>query len=607
MLPQQQLSLHEAQVCSSIRFARLVLMLVGTATPASSSNTKQPPQEFVPSQSFQPQQTYQDFVPQNFVPQSQVRMAKNGFEYVLIIAQVDNTASNTTQLDAYSDPFLASQALHNIDLSQQGLNPYAEQSTAVSGQFYTDAVQFRHPLNYHLYASIAPRREQLLPYQRATADFFISDALREELQRKAEATLQVFPNSTLPQNVDNHFHSLVALDTTQQRTATTFGYPSWIYKAVSSVDGNVYALRRIEGFRLTSEHAINTKQQWKKVSNVSVVHVQDAFTTQAFGDRSLIVVTDYFPQSQTLAEKHFSRHTPTTRPNQITQEQELWSYIVQLASAVKAIHGAGLAARTITATKVLLTSKNRIRLCGCGVLDILQFDQNHTLQEMQCADLQDLGRLMLDIAARSPNAHNNSAKSLDLISKTYSEKFRACLQWLLNESPTPPSAQHMADFNVHTLLANIADQVISTFDSALSQADDLTQNLMKELENGRLSRLLIKLNMIIERPESSAPGSNQTAATLNQPSNAWSETGERFYLKLFRDYVFHQVDHDGKPVLDLGHVVTCLNKLDAGVDEKIQLVGRDEQNIFVVSYKEVKRGFEAAWTELNRNMHVQRR
>lgn len=51
-------------------------------------------------------------------------------------------------------------------------------------------------------------------------------------------------------------------------------------------------------------------------------------------------------------------------------------------------------------------------------------------------------------------------------------------------------------------------------------------------------------------------------------------------------------------MLDLGHVLMCLNKLDAGIDEKVMLVSRDEQNCFVLSYREVKRACEAAWTEL---------
>lgn len=44
-------------------------------------------------------------------------------------------------------------------------------------------------------------------------------------------------------------------------------------------------------------------------------------------------------------------------------------------------------------------------------------------------------------------------------------------------------------------------------------------------------------------------------------NQAWSETGDRYILKLFRDYVFHAVGFDGQPILDMAHIVQCLNKV----------------------------------------------
>jgi PAB-dependent poly(A)-specific ribonuclease subunit 3 len=41
----------------------------------------------------------------------------------------------------------------------------------------------------------------------------------------------------------------------------------------------------------------------------------------------------------------------------------------------------------------------------------------------------------------------------------------------------------------------------------------------------------------------------------------WAETGDRYLLKLFRDYVFHQVDENGAPLIEMAHVVQCLNKV----------------------------------------------
>ncbi len=60
------------------------------------------------------------------------------------------------------------------------------------------------------------------------------------------------------------------------------------------------------------------------------------------------------------------------------------------------------------------------------------------------------------------------------------------------------------------------------------QNDEIMNELSKETENGRLVRILVKLGMMNERPD-------------DDMDPSWSETGDRYLLKLFRDFVFHQV------------------------------------------------------------------
>lgn len=50
--------------------------------------------------------------------------------------------------------------------------------------------------------------------------------------------------------------------------------------------------------------------------------------------------------------------------------------------------------------------------------------------------------------------------------------------------------------------------------------------------------------------------------------------------------------------MDLGHVVTALNKLDAADEEKIVLVARDGKTLMVVSYADVAGCLENAFHEL---------
>ena len=36
----------------------------------------------------------------------------------------------------------------------------------------------------------------------------------------------------------------------------------------------------------------------------------------------------------------------------------------------------------------------------------------------------------------------------------------------------------------------------------------------------------------------------------------WSETGDRYVIKLFREYLFHQINEVGVPVIDMSHVIS---------------------------------------------------
>jgi hypothetical protein len=77
------------------------------------------------------------------------------------------------------------------------INPYAQDPTNGGNPPYYQTPSFQQPLQYHLYTSLGPHRENLHPYQRAAHDFFIPDALREDLQRKSAATLQTLPSMIL--------------------------------------------------------------------------------------------------------------------------------------------------------------------------------------------------------------------------------------------------------------------------------------------------------------------------------------------------------------------------------------------------------------------------
>ncbi|KAJ5872808.1 uncharacterized protein N7529_005161 [Penicillium soppii] len=513
---------------------------------------------------------------QEFVPR--------GFEHVNPLQ--GNGNGGITPSSAF-DPFVTTSTPMTPGSVPVSGNPYSHDPTAaMGGAFFASQTGFQQPVQYHLYAPIGPHSQNLLGYQRNVHGLFLPNDIREDLQKKSAATLQTLPNTQLPAQVD-YFHSLVPLDLSHQKNAMIFGYPSWIYKAQSSKDGNYYALRRLEGFRLTNEKAIRSVQAWKNVCSASVVTIHDAFTSRSFQDSSLIFVTDYHPLSKTLAEQHLGTGNRfQARSNAPIPEQVLWGYMTQISNGLQAIHSNGLAARVLEASKVLITGRNRLRINACAVLDVVQFDTQRSIRDLQRQDLVHFGQLILTLGVNSPIQHNPAAH-MEVFTRNYSPQLQNCVVWLLKSCETD------VDHTIDLFITGISAQLMSTFDSALHMDDQLTSDLCRELENARLVRLMSKLSFVNERPE-------------YELDPRWAETGERYFLKLFRDFVFHQVDAQGDPSVDLGHVLTCLNKLDAGSDEKITLISRDEQSCFIVSYKEVKKALESCFQALlkpPRRMH----
>lgn len=388
----------------------------------------------------------------------------------------------------------------------------------------------------------------------------------------------MLPPTGLPQIV-NHFAALVPLDTTNHGKSTrSFNYNSWVYKAFNTLNGRPYFLRRIENVQLSNQNVIRRAVEWTKIWSGNIVHVEDAFTTKAFNDSSLIFVQDYHALAKTLSDIHCTgRNTPRT------SEATLWSYLSQLANALNTIHSSNLAARCIEPSKVILTHRNRIRLSGCGILDVVAFD-NKPVHEQQQEDLVKVGRLMLSImlgndAFSNPKVALESGprqNAIDNARRIYKgAQIVDIVEWLI--TPVPHVITELAE--------RISKRMFEEFDNQLLQEDRIRYELNKTIEADRIARLTIKLNVLLDRPE--------YKDTIMYP-----ETESRYILRLFRDYVFFQVDANGKRTFDLGHMMECLLRMDCGSDELICLTSSDEKNVIVISYQEIKRHLGIALQEL---------
>jgi len=421
------------------------------------------------------------------------------------------------------------------------------------------------------------RSKQKAASGREVDSYFVSGTFRREMIQRSAAAYDTVPEGdTLHGLTVERYGNLVPLQdrSASRDPAKVFqGLMSTVYRAVDTSTGNSYALRRLEAFRPSNTLNMHILDVWRNFRHPNIVGLQQAFTSNAIDDtNSLFFVYEYFPCCQTLEERLVQGTAPA-------DEASIWSIIVQIVCALRGIHSHNLAARVISASKILIHGRSHVRINCLGMLDIVNPQTN--LQELQYEDLVALGRLVLVMACRNLSAagRDNVSKSIEYVGQHYSPDLQKLLVFLLTPKPPP---QKLTIYEVTTMMANYTCVELESRLIAYSQVES---ECLAEMENGRLFRLITKLGFVNERPEF-------------MRDHAWAETGDRYILKLFRDYVFHQVDEEGRPVLEWAHVVETLNKLDIGSDEQIMLVSRNEADLLVVSYRDIRNCLEKAIGEL---------
>mmetsp|Transcript_1634 Transcript_1634/g.3780 ORF Transcript_1634/g.3780 Transcript_1634/m.3780 type:complete len:721 (+) Transcript_1634:251-2413(+) len=448
------------------------------------------------------------------------------------------------------------------------------------------------PTEYH-------RRLQGLPVPgKRVPQSLLADAdLRREYQIQKTCMLMSSKDlhssqvaAAVPDTVQSKYFCLCLLDDESKgRSARFCGSATYVYKALAIDDPQPYCLRRIDGFHIANfGAAAKAVERWLKLEpHPCVCALRQLFATQEFVTQSkdavshqdtasLVFVYDYLPNASTLENSHFTKPCP---------ENLLWVYISQLALALRHIHSVGLAARVVEPSKILVSHRNRVHLNCVGVLDALRHDPSFPIGNYQKQDLVSLGRLILALVAGSMSVLSDVHKSVDRVLPATGGMFSGELRNLVVTLLTL-AGQHQAGPTIHDVLALVHARVATQLEHQLHFGDALECELMKEVDNGRLFKIICKLGTICERPHFN-----------NDPH--WAETGDRYLCKLFRDYLFHQCDESGAPHLDMGHIVDCLNKVDVGVPEKIMLMSQDESSVLVVSFMDVKRCIENAFNEIS--------
>ena len=206
-----------------------------------------------------------------------------------------------------------------------------------------------------------------------------------------------------------------------------------------------------------------------------------------------------------------------------------------------------------------LTATRRRRLRYCPICT----DTREAINHFQQKDLVELGKLILNLACNTLTEMFREAMlhSMQHVASNYSTDLARLIQYLIG--PAPGYKKTLND-----LMPMIGARFYTELETQSGYTNLLESELSKEVQNGRLMRLITKLEFVIDRPE-------------HKGDPRFGETGDRFLLKLMRDYIFHQTAENGEPWLDLAHVVQCLNNLDYGSPSKVCLVTPDEKNIMV--------------------------
>ncbi|ETV69055.1 hypothetical protein, variant 1 [Aphanomyces astaci] len=407
--------------------------------------------------------------------------------------------------------------------------------------------------------------------RRSLASLALAPSIRRSLDAQHdEMVRQVDPGDERYKEIPSQFVCMWPLDTTtsqHRNVAGSFGYPSHSYKVLSDTDGRTYALRRIENARTTPTIVQQAVDMWKRVQHAAMVPLHRGFVSHG----ALFFLCEYYPGAVSLHQKYIQQQHPPS-------EAFLWSVLTQVCGALRVVHGASLACKSIHAKRLLITSHDRIRITGLGVLDVLEYDSLKSkprVDGMQREDILALGKVVLSVASGRDWHMSIHQEMVEVMESRYSPTLCALVTSLLDQSIDTVAALSMP----------LQDSVFAALDAQSRVADESELQLGAEYQNGRMLLLLMKLGLVNERPE------------LLQ-DQSWADTGDRYLLQLFRDYVFHQVDELNRPVVDFGHVVDCLNKLDSAAPEKILLSSRDGQSVLVVSYAEVHRCVQQTFTEL---------
>lgn len=342
---------------------------------------------------------------------------------------------------------------------------------------------------------------------------------------------------------------------------------SQVYQTSGRYTGKDILLRRLVNVPYTAEDCDAVREAIQQYRHPNLVPLTNLFATDEFvmGSSDVIMEYRFISGAKSLQEAFF------TEGNRAT-EGLLWSFTCQLVGLLRSFHETLLPLRGLHWSKIIyVETTGRFYFTGLGLADLAEPKlTTSALPLLMRQDIQALGLILFQLATRnlSVKAENFGKQPLPGFSQSFWELIKTCLE------SNPDAAQ---------LCHALGERMSMEVGHQEGHADFLFSQCNKEVHNGRLMRLMIKMNFVLE--------------SLNDVQE-YSADSQRYALRLFNQFLFNQVDEQNRVHVDWSHVFHCLNKLDCGSEETIQLIGNDGNTILVISYADIRGMLENVFEHL---------
>ncbi len=220
---------------------------------------------------------------------------------------------------------------------------------------------------------------------------------------------------------------------------------------------------------------------------------------------------------------------------------------------------------------------DRVYFSGLGLVETLEAGGPQPVDVLMRQDLQQLGIVLLQLATRTLSVSlvdvpNQLARLGGRCSKNFSSLVQACLD---------------GSYGIDKLCLALSDRLAMEIGHQEGQADFFLSECAKEVHNGRLMRLMMKLNFVLESQEPQVPDFQDPLYTLRS----------------FQQFIFNQVDETGRFRLDWGHAYHSLNKLDCSSEDLVQLISADGNNqLLLISYRDIGNILEGIFSQMSPTM-----